>query len=210
MPETIVSGWVLFGVGLLSVAKVIPDRPVMSSKRMLLPLSACAPITIVTARATSAAIDRTIERKNRIIVEAEFSMACLEICLSSLCGIGQRFQALELGSLARGLAVPSCLRQSLGKRKVRVGAAGSQLNCRAQLLQRSISLSEGQPYPAACYLRDEVRRRQGDHLFRILQPRFVLTSAEQCQSELNPRRLVRGGDSHFAGRSGNSQTATSA
>src|SRR5260370_3498147 len=103
MPETIVSGWFLFGVGLLSVTKVIPDRPVMSSKRMLLPLSACAPITIVTARATSAAIDRTIERKNRIIVEAEFSMPCLEICLSSLSGIGQPVHALALVSLSAGL-----------------------------------------------------------------------------------------------------------
>src|SRR5258708_33979988 len=101
----------------------------MSSKRMLLSLSACAPITIVTARATSAAIDRTIERKNRIIVEAEFSMGCLEICLSSLCGIGQRFQALELGSLARGLAGPPSLRQSLGKATPPSGAARLQLNC---------------------------------------------------------------------------------
>ena len=67
MPEIIVSGWFLFGVGLLSVKKSKPDLPVTSSKRILLLLSACAAITIVTVRVTMAAMERAMESKNRII-----------------------------------------------------------------------------------------------------------------------------------------------
>src|SRR6266566_9103425 len=79
MPEIIVSGWFLFGVGLLSVKRSKPERAVMSSKRILPLLSACAAITIVTVRVTMAAMERTMESKNRIIAEAQFNMACLEL-----------------------------------------------------------------------------------------------------------------------------------
>src|SRR5437867_7742447 len=74
-PEIIVSGWFLFGVGLLSVTKFMPDRAVTSSKWMPVLRSAC------TATCTPTAIEAIapIVRKSRNISEIQSSIARLEV-----------------------------------------------------------------------------------------------------------------------------------
>src|SRR5205807_5677900 len=104
--------------------------------------------------------------------------------------VHQRFQAFELCSLMRSLVVPSCLGQCLGKREVGVGAARSKLNRRSQLVESTIIFSDGQPQPAACYMRRKVPRRQRDRLAGIFQALSVFGGAQEFQSELDPRRVV--------------------
>src|SRR2546430_7636277 len=70
-PEIIVSGWFLFGLGLLSATKFTPDRAVMSSKRMVLLWSASAAIALVAARVTAAATVRS----GRSMAENDLSKA---------------------------------------------------------------------------------------------------------------------------------------
>src|SRR3954469_5068656 len=103
IPETIVSGWFLFGVGELLVVNCRPERAVMSSKRILPLLD----LTWGDADATKATIT-AIVRNNRTIVRCQCSIIASTVRWLDICRFHRCFQPLELCALSRSIGVPAC------------------------------------------------------------------------------------------------------